>query len=160
MKVRVQLNNRSFVALWMQFEEGVGNKELSSAGIVVALCTWPKPKSVWQQPTKFRLQVKNAPIDFGPSLPPSFSQMAHIDPNSAVYATDEYGRPFIIVRESQRKSRLSGIDAIRVCSWASQPLTCYVSSCFRSMSNPPPTVPHSRCKDCFQHHQDFSWPKR
>ncbi|KAG2175936.1 hypothetical protein INT44_000414 [Umbelopsis vinacea] len=36
-----------------------------------------------------------------------------IDPNSAVYATDEYGRPFIIVRESQRKSRLSGIDAIR-----------------------------------------------
>ncbi|CAM0140832.1 T-complex protein 1 subunit epsilon [Umbelopsis sp. WA50703] len=39
--------------------------------------------------------------------------MASIDPNSAVYATDEYGRPFIIVRESQRKSRLSGIDAIR-----------------------------------------------
>ncbi|KAI8388903.1 T-complex protein 1 subunit epsilon [Radiomyces spectabilis] len=38
---------------------------------------------------------------------------ASIDPNSAVYATDEYGRPFIIVREGQRKSRLSGIAAIR-----------------------------------------------
>lgn len=37
-----------------------------------------------------------------------------IDPNSAVYATDEYGRPFIIVREGQKKSRLSGIEAIRV----------------------------------------------
>ncbi|CAG8514983.1 5576_t:CDS:10 [Cetraspora pellucida] len=36
------------------------------------------------------------------------------NPNmSAVYATDEYGRPFIIVREQQRKSRLSGIDAIK-----------------------------------------------
>ncbi|KAK9718812.1 T-complex protein 1 subunit epsilon [Basidiobolus ranarum] len=30
---------------------------------------------------------------------------------SAVYATDEYGRPFIIVREQQRKSRLQGIEA-------------------------------------------------
>ncbi|KAL1933247.1 hypothetical protein VTP01DRAFT_7337 [Rhizomucor pusillus] len=38
---------------------------------------------------------------------------ANIDPNSAVYATDEYGRPFIIVREGQKKSRLSGIEAIR-----------------------------------------------
>ncbi|KAG2227951.1 hypothetical protein INT45_011975 [Circinella minor] len=38
---------------------------------------------------------------------------SNIDPNSAVYATDEYGRPFIIVREGQRKSRLSGIAAIR-----------------------------------------------
>ena len=33
---------------------------------------------------------------------------------SAVYATDEYGRPFIIVREQQKKSRLSGIEAIKV----------------------------------------------
>jgi T-complex protein 1 subunit epsilon len=39
---------------------------------------------------------------------------AKIDPNSAVYATDEYGRPFIIVREGQQKSRLHGLDAIRV----------------------------------------------
>ena len=39
---------------------------------------------------------------------------ARIDPNSAVYATDEYGRPFIIVREGQQKSRLHGLDAIRV----------------------------------------------
>lgn len=43
---------------------------------------------------------------------------ANIDPNSAVYATDEYGRPFIIVREGQQKSRLSGLAAIRV-SWKS-----------------------------------------
>jgi ERCC4-type nuclease len=42
--------------------------------------------------------------------------MANIDPNSAVYATDEYGRPFIIVREGQQKSRLHGLDAIRVSS--------------------------------------------
>lgn len=42
---------------------------------------------------------------------------ANIDPNSAVYATDEYGRPFIIVREGQQKSRLSGLAAIRVSIW-------------------------------------------
>ncbi|RKP09462.1 chaperonin Cpn60/TCP-1 family [Thamnocephalis sphaerospora] len=30
---------------------------------------------------------------------------------NAVYATDEYGRPFIIVREQQKKSRLSGLEA-------------------------------------------------
>ncbi|KAF0454402.1 T-complex protein 1 subunit epsilon [Gigaspora margarita] len=36
------------------------------------------------------------------------------NPNmSAVYATDEYGRPFIIVREQQKKNRRSGIDAIK-----------------------------------------------
>lgn len=40
--------------------------------------------------------------------------MSNIDPNSAVYATDEYGRPFIIVREGQVKSRLNGVAAIRV----------------------------------------------
>ncbi|ORZ20560.1 T-complex protein 1 subunit epsilon [Absidia repens] len=39
--------------------------------------------------------------------------MANIDPNSAVYATDEYGRPFIILREGQQKARVSGIEAIR-----------------------------------------------
>ena len=33
---------------------------------------------------------------------------------SAVYATDEYGRPFIIVKEQLKKSRLSGIEAIKV----------------------------------------------
>ena len=33
---------------------------------------------------------------------------------NAVYATDEYGRPFIIVREQQKKSRLSGFDAVKV----------------------------------------------
>ncbi|KAI8081486.1 T-complex protein 1 subunit epsilon [Halteromyces radiatus] len=37
----------------------------------------------------------------------------NIDPNSAVYATDEYGRPFIILREGQKKARVSGIEAIR-----------------------------------------------
>ncbi|OZJ04783.1 T-complex protein 1 subunit epsilon [Bifiguratus adelaidae] len=33
--------------------------------------------------------------------------------HQAVYATDEYGRPFIILREQQKKSRLQGIDAIK-----------------------------------------------
>lgn len=33
--------------------------------------------------------------------------------DQAMYATDEYGRPFIIIREQQKKSRLSGIDAIK-----------------------------------------------
>lgn len=33
--------------------------------------------------------------------------------HQAVYATDEYGRPFIIVREQQRKSRLNGVEAIK-----------------------------------------------
>ena len=33
---------------------------------------------------------------------------------NALYATDEYGRPFIIVKEQQKKSRLSGIEAIKV----------------------------------------------
>ena len=32
----------------------------------------------------------------------------------AVYATDEYGRPFIIVREQDKKSRISGLDAQKV----------------------------------------------
>ncbi|KAL7410196.1 chaperonin Cpn60/TCP-1 family [Mrakia frigida] len=36
-----------------------------------------------------------------------------MDPNSAVYTTDEYGRPFIIVREQAKKTRLQGIEAIR-----------------------------------------------
>ncbi|CAI2179271.1 7952_t:CDS:10 [Funneliformis geosporum] len=39
--------------------------------------------------------------------------MSGRDNMSAVYATDEYGRPFIIVREQQKKSRLSGIEAIK-----------------------------------------------
>ncbi|KXN73960.1 T-complex protein 1 epsilon subunit [Conidiobolus coronatus NRRL 28638] len=34
-----------------------------------------------------------------------------INPGQAIYTTDEYGRPFIIVREQQKKSRLSGIEA-------------------------------------------------
>ncbi|XP_006459499.1 hypothetical protein AGABI2DRAFT_191461 [Agaricus bisporus var. bisporus H97] len=36
-----------------------------------------------------------------------------MDPNSAVYATDEYGRPFIIVREQSRKTRVHGTEAIK-----------------------------------------------
>jgi T-complex protein 1 subunit epsilon len=37
-----------------------------------------------------------------------------INPGQAIYTTDEYGRPFIIVREQQKKSRLSGIEAHKV----------------------------------------------
>ncbi|KJA26314.1 hypothetical protein HYPSUDRAFT_181089 [Hypholoma sublateritium FD-334 SS-4] len=36
-----------------------------------------------------------------------------IDPNSAVYTTDEYGRPFIILREQARKTRTHGTEAIK-----------------------------------------------
>ncbi|KAG6851111.1 T-complex protein 1 subunit epsilon [Arthromyces matolae] len=36
-----------------------------------------------------------------------------MDPNQAVYATDEYGRPFIIVREQAKKTRSHGIEAIK-----------------------------------------------
>jgi hypothetical protein len=34
--------------------------------------------------------------------------------HNAVYATDEYGRPFIIVKEQEKKERLSGIEAQKV----------------------------------------------
>ena len=37
-----------------------------------------------------------------------------IEGMSAVCAKDEYGRPFIILREQQKKSRLSGIEAQKV----------------------------------------------
>ncbi|KAJ3567468.1 hypothetical protein NP233_g6338 [Leucocoprinus birnbaumii] len=36
-----------------------------------------------------------------------------MDPNNAVYATDEYGRPFIIVREQSKKTRVHGTEAIK-----------------------------------------------
>ncbi|KAJ3317787.1 T-complex protein 1 subunit epsilon [Boothiomyces sp. JEL0866] len=42
--------------------------------------------------------------------PGEFDQMQGIDPGSAVYAQDEYGRPFIIVRD-QQKSRIKGLEA-------------------------------------------------
>jgi T-complex protein 1 subunit epsilon len=34
--------------------------------------------------------------------------------SNAVYTTDEYGRPFIIIREQQNKARLSGTEAQKV----------------------------------------------
>jgi len=37
----------------------------------------------------------------------------NVDPNSAVYTTDEYGRPFIILREQAKKTRTHGIEAIK-----------------------------------------------
>ncbi|CDZ97018.1 t-complex protein 1 epsilon subunit [Phaffia rhodozyma] len=36
-----------------------------------------------------------------------------MDPGQAVYTTDEYGRPFIIVREQAKKTRLQGNEAIK-----------------------------------------------
>ncbi|KAF8968125.1 chaperonin Cpn60/TCP-1 family [Flammula alnicola] len=36
-----------------------------------------------------------------------------IDPNSAVYTVDEYGRPFILLREQAKKTRTHGIEAIK-----------------------------------------------
>ena len=32
----------------------------------------------------------------------------------AVYATDEYGRPYVIVRDQGKKSRIKGLDAQKV----------------------------------------------
>ncbi|KAF9552063.1 hypothetical protein CPC08DRAFT_792269 [Agrocybe pediades] len=37
----------------------------------------------------------------------------NVDPNSAVYTTDEYGRPFIILREQAKKTRSHGTEAIK-----------------------------------------------
>ncbi|PVF97219.1 putative t-complex-type molecular chaperone, epsilon subunit [Serendipita vermifera] len=39
--------------------------------------------------------------------------MTDLSNHQAVYATDEYGRPFIILREQARKTRSHGIDAIK-----------------------------------------------
>jgi len=36
-----------------------------------------------------------------------------MDPQQAVYATDEYGRPFIILREQAKKTRSHGVEAIK-----------------------------------------------
>lgn len=33
---------------------------------------------------------------------------------SAIYAQDEYGRPFIIVREGEKKQRIHGLEAQKV----------------------------------------------
>jgi T-complex protein 1 subunit epsilon len=38
--------------------------------------------------------------------------MQEINPGQAVYAQDEYGRPFIIVRD-QQKTRIKGLEAQR-----------------------------------------------
>jgi hypothetical protein len=46
-----------------------------------------------------------------------------MDGMNAVYAQDEYGRPFIILREQQKKSRLSGIEAQKVPLSLSLPLS-------------------------------------
>ncbi len=41
-------------------------------------------------------------------------QQLQINPNNAIYASDEYGRPFIIVREQEKKQRMHGIEAQKV----------------------------------------------
>lgn len=46
----------------------------------------------------------------------------------AVYATDEYGRPFIIVREQQKKSRLSGLEAQKSHILAAKAVTSIIKS--------------------------------
>jgi hypothetical protein len=41
-----------------------------------------------------------------------------VNPNNnnldAVYTTDEYGRPYVIVRDQGKKSRVSGLEAQKV----------------------------------------------
>ena len=44
-------------------------------------------------------------------------QQLQINPNNAIYASDEYGRPFIIVREQEKKQRMHGIEAQKVISF-------------------------------------------
>jgi hypothetical protein len=48
-------------------------------------------------------------------FPPKKKQlvMNGLDPGQAVYAQDEYGRPFIIVRD-QQKTRIKGLEAQKV----------------------------------------------
>ena len=41
-------------------------------------------------------------------------------------AFDEYGRPFIILRDQETKTRLSGLDAIKVISMMVNALLCIV----------------------------------
>jgi len=47
---------------------------------------------------------------------------------SAVYATDEYGRPFIIVREQGKKSRLRGLEAQKSHILAAKAVTGIIKS--------------------------------
>jgi T-complex protein 1 subunit epsilon len=46
---------------------------------------------------------------------------------NAVYATDEYGRPFIIVRD-QKKTRLQGIQALKTHILAAKAVTQIVKT--------------------------------
>lgn len=39
-------------------------------------------------------------------------------------AFDEYGRPFIIIKDQDKKTRLTGIDALKV-QWASKRYTAF-----------------------------------
>ena len=50
-----------------------------------------------------------------PNGPPEkfFTEMQGIDPNNVAYAQDEYGRPFIIIRD-QKKMRIKGLEAQKV----------------------------------------------
>lgn len=41
--------------------------------------------------------------------------MQGLDPGQAVYAQDEYGRPFIIMRD-QKKTQITGLEAQKVSS--------------------------------------------
>jgi hypothetical protein len=45
-----------------------------------------------------------------PQDPFFFKKMQGIDPENVAYAQDEYGRPFIIVRD-QKKERIKGLEA-------------------------------------------------
>jgi hypothetical protein len=43
--------------------------------------------------------------------------------NFAITATDEYGRPFIILKEQQAKARVKGLEAVKVRS------CCFSTNC-------------------------------
>ena len=54
--------------------------------------------------------------------------MSDINPGQAVYATDENGRPFIIVREQGKKVRTHGLEAIRSHILAARSVTNIIKS--------------------------------
>ena len=58
-----------------------------------------------------------APARPGPRLPhpphPSLPHKMQGMPSNATYATDEYGRPFIIIKDQGKKTRSHGLEAIK-----------------------------------------------
>ena len=80
-------------------------------------------------------------------------------------AFDEFGRPFIIIRDQSSKKRLKGIEAHKVQpvqaalsvlahpAFVCLPLYLCIDLCVLS------AVPHFSCKNSCQHLENISWTK-